>query len=86
MASLQKKGDSYYCQFCYHGRRRTFTVGAVDESEAENKARQVDYLLMRLKRRLLVLPEGGDIVTFIEHDGKPPDTGPTEDSSLLELQ
>ena len=77
MASLQKKGDSYYCQFCYHGRRHTFTVGAVEESEAENKARQVDYLLMRLKQRLIVLPEGTDIVTFVEHDGKPPDIGPT---------
>ncbi len=77
MASLQKKGDSYYCQFMYHGRRHTFTVGAVEESEAENKARQVDYLLMRLKQRLVVLPEGTDIVTFVEHDGKPPDIGPT---------
>src|SRR5271163_1574343 len=77
MASLQKKGDSYYCQFCYHGRRHTFTVGEVAESEAENKARQVDYLLMRLKQRLLVLPEGTDIVTFIQHDGTPPATGPT---------
>jgi integrase len=77
MASLQKKSDSYYCQFCYHGRRHTFTVGAVEQAEAENKARHVDYLLMRLKQRLVVLPEGTDIVTFIEHDGKPPDTGPT---------
>src|SRR5579864_1982093 len=77
MASLQKKGDSYYCQFMYHGRRHTFTVGPVEESEAENKARQVDYLLMRLKQRLIVLPEGLDIVTFVQHDGQPPDTGPT---------
>lgn len=77
MASLQKKGESYYCQFMYHGRRHTFTVGAVSEEEAGNKARQVDYLLMRLKQRLIVLPDGTDIVTFIEHDGKPPDIGPT---------
>ncbi|HJT76015.1 MAG TPA: site-specific integrase [Gemmataceae bacterium] len=77
MASLQKKGESYYCQFMYHGRRHTFTVGAVSEEEAGNKARQVDYLLMRLKQRLIVLPEGTDIVTFVEHDGKPPDIGPT---------
>jgi hypothetical protein len=77
MASLQKKGDSYYCQFMYHGRQHTFTVGTVEESEAENKARQVDYLLMRLKQRLLVLPDGTDIVTYVQHDGQPPDTGPT---------
>jgi integrase len=72
MASLQKKGESFYCQFMYHGKRHTFTVGAVSEEEAENKARQVDYLLMRLKQRLIVLPDGVDIVTFVEHDGKPP--------------
>jgi hypothetical protein len=77
MASLQKKGNSYYCQFVYHGKRHTFTVGAVEESEADNKARQVDYLLMRLKQKLIVLPDGTDIVTFIEHDGNPPDAGPT---------
>lgn len=72
MASLQKKGESYYCQFMYHGKRHTFTVGAVSDEEAGNKARQVDYLLMRLKQRLIVLPDGVDIVTFVEHDGKPP--------------
>ena len=32
---------------------------------------------MRLKQRLIVLPDGTDIVTFIEHDGNPPDIGPT---------
>src|SRR5579864_6615784 len=72
MASLQKKGESFYCQFMYHGKRLTFTVGAVSAEEAENKARQVDYLLMRLKQRLIVLPDGVDIVTFVEHDGKTP--------------
>lgn len=32
---------------------------------------------MRLKQKLLVLPAGADIVTFVEHDGKPPDIGTT---------
>src|SRR5262245_7855378 len=72
MASLQKKGESYYCQFMYKGKRHTFTVGAVKQDEAENKARQVDYLLMRLKQRLILLPDDVDIVTFVMHDGKPP--------------
>jgi hypothetical protein len=31
---------------------------------------------MRLKQRLLVLPEAADIVSFVEHEGKPPDAGP----------
>src|SRR5271167_4794909 len=77
MASLQERNGSYRILFCHHGKLHTFTIGQVEKDEAENKARQVDYLLMRLKQRLLVLPEGTDIVTFIEQDGKPPDMGPT---------
>jgi integrase len=77
MASLQERNGSYRILFSHHGKLHTFTIGKVEKDEAENKARQVDYLLMRLKQRLLVLPDGTDIVTFIEHDGKPPDIGPT---------
>lgn len=77
MASLQERNGSYRILFCYHGKLHAFTIGKVEQGEAENKARQVDYLLMRLKQRLLVLPDDTDIVTFVEHDGKPPDIGPT---------
>src|SRR5579871_3825779 len=77
MASLQERNGSYRILFCYHGKLHAFTIGKVSQDEAENKARQVDYLLMRLKQRLLVLPDGTDIVTFVEHDGKPRDLGPT---------
>src|SRR5437868_722747 len=77
MASLQERNGSYRVLFCHHGKLHSFTIGKVENEEAENKARQVDYLLMRLKQRLLVLPEGIDIVTFIEHDGKPSLSGPT---------
>ena len=34
MASLQKKGNSYYCQFTYHGKRHTFTVGASERGRS----------------------------------------------------
>jgi integrase len=77
MASLQERNGSYRVLFCYRSKLHSFTIGKVAKDEAENKARQADYLLMRLKQRLLVLPEGTDIVTFIQHDGKPPDAGPT---------
>jgi hypothetical protein len=72
MASLQKKGNGWYCQFLHHGKRHTFAVGAVTEEEAKAKASQVDYLLLRLKQRLIALPAGVGIVEFIQHDGKPP--------------
>lgn len=38
MASLQKKGDSWCCQFMYRGQRHIFTIGKVDETEANNTA------------------------------------------------
>jgi integrase len=81
MASLQERNGSYRVLFRYHGKLHTFTIGKVEKDEAENKARQVDYLLMRLKQRLLVLPDGTDIVTFVQHDGDPPKTGPTVPAS-----
>ena len=77
MASLQERAGNYRILFFYRGKQHTFTIGKVDRDEAETKTRQVDYLLMRLKQRLLVLPEGTDIVSFVEHEGKPPETGPT---------
>lgn len=69
MASLQQKGNGWYCQFLYHGKRHTFSVGPVSAEEAETKASQVDYLLMRLKQRLAVLPPGVGIVEYLQFDG-----------------
>src|ERR1043166_562739 len=72
MASLQKKGESWYCQFMYERRRHTLTIGPVAEQEAKTTAARVDYILMRVRQRLLQVPAGMDIITFIEHDGKAP--------------
>ena len=72
MATLQVRNNSYRILFMHLGRRYTFTLGEVAQDEAEAKSAQVDYLLMRLKQRLLTVPDGTDIVTFIQHDGKPP--------------
>jgi integrase len=77
MAALQERNGSYRILFYHHGKQHAFTIGDVGEDEAVAKARQVDYLLMRLKQRLIVLPDGIDIVTFLQHDGKPPAAGPT---------
>jgi len=73
MASLQERNGSYRVLFCYHSKQHAFTIGKVEPDEAQNKVKQVDYLLMRLKQRLITLPDGVDIVTFVEHDGNPPD-------------
>ncbi|HUY88464.1 MAG TPA: tyrosine-type recombinase/integrase [Pirellulales bacterium] len=74
MAGLQFRHGSYRVLFRHHGKQHAFTRGEVSQDEAESKARQVDYLLMRLKQRLAVLPPGMDIVEFVQFDGKPAPT------------
>jgi integrase len=70
MATLQKKGYGWYCQFVHHGKRHTVAIGRVSEAEARAKTDQVRYLMMRLKQGLLDLPAGVDIREFIQRDGK----------------
>jgi hypothetical protein len=48
----------------------------VTEQEAKAKASYVEYVLMRLKQRLIDLPPGIDIVEFVQHDGKQPNRHP----------
>jgi integrase len=72
MASIQKKGDGWYCQFTHRSRRHTFAIGKVDEAEARAVASRADYVLMRLKQGLMEFPAGADIVAFVQHDGRLP--------------
>src|SRR5207249_4987360 len=76
MASLMQQADRFYCQFKHLGKRHCFPLGKVDPDEAETKIGQVDYLLLRLRQGLMQLPVGTDIVTFLEFDGKTPETVP----------
>jgi integrase len=88
MASIQKKGDGWYCQFMFSRRRHTFAVGKVDEAEAEAIRARVEYVLMRLKQGLMKLPAGADIVTFVLHDGRPPSAvvDPAPSTTLREFR
>jgi integrase len=88
MASIQKKGESWYCQFLHHGKRHTFTIGAVEQDEAEAKAGQVDLLLLRLSQRLAVIPPGMTIVEYLKFDGRPlaPETPEIKDVKLWALK
>jgi hypothetical protein len=77
VASLQRKGNSWHCQFVYRRERRTWVLGEVEETEAHAIKGKVEYLLMRIKQHLLDVPAGMDIVTFLQYDGKPPQYAPT---------
>jgi integrase len=71
MASLQQRNGSFRFIFRHRGKQHFVTIGKVSREEAEAKAGQVQYLLLRLKQRLIHLPAGVDIVDFVSNDGKP---------------
>ena len=83
MASLQLRGSSWRVYFQYKGEQLTFTVGEVDEGEALQWKARTEFILMRLKQKLLSIPQGIDIVSFIQHDGKPPPTAQTPASTAM---
>src|SRR5262249_35185610 len=70
MASLLVKGDSYYCQFYYLGRRFTVTIGPVGKDEAEDFAGSVGQLLRRIKQGLVRVPPGVAITDFVLAGGQ----------------
>jgi integrase len=72
MASIQLRTGTYRVIFRFHGKQHFVMIGKVSAEEAEAKAAQVGYLLMRLKQGLIELPPGIGIVEFVQHDGKPP--------------
>jgi integrase len=74
MASLQLRSGSWRVIFRFRGLQHFVTIGEAEETEAQGVKARYEYLLRLLKQRLLTLPAGMDIVTFLGHDGKPPDT------------
>jgi integrase len=83
VASLQLRSGSWRVIFRYRGLQHFVTLGEVEEIEAQGVKARYEYLLRLLKQRLLTLPSGIDIVTFLRHDGKPPDFG--TETSLPEI-
>ena len=70
MASLQIRSGAWRVIFRYQGSQHFVIIGEVEETEAQGVKARYEYLLRLLKQRLLA---SMDIVTFLGHDGKPPD-------------
>ena len=70
MAWTQFRSGSFRILFRHGGRQHAFTIGGVSQAEANAKAAHVDYLLMRLRQVLIELPDGVDVVSFVEQDGR----------------
>lgn len=86
MAGIEFRSGSYRVLFRYQGKQCHFTLGQVSNTEAEAKAAQVGYLLLRLKQRLAVVPPGMDIVQYVQFDGKePPSIPPAQAPDKLTL-
>jgi integrase len=80
VASLQNRNGSWRVIFRFRGLQHFVTIGEAEETEAQGVKARYEYLLRLLKQRLLSLPAGMDIVTFLGHDGKPPDTNAESNS------
>ncbi len=65
MASVWTKEDHFYCQFYWHGKRRNFPLGDVNQEDAEETAGIVTGILDRVKRGEVHVPEDADIVAFV---------------------
>ena len=85
MASLQLRGDSWSCIFCYRGKRHWMTLGGIPEIDAQAAKSRVEYLLRLIKQRLLTPPPGCDIVAFMANDGKQPDEPPPPAKEVVTL-
>jgi integrase len=72
MATLQSRNGSHRLLFQYEGKQQAFTIGAVSLTEARQWKSRVEALLLRIRQRLLEVPEACSINDFILHDGKPP--------------
>src|SRR5581483_1034058 len=85
MAGIEQRSGSFRIVFRYQGKKHHFTLGEVSSDEADNKARQVDYLLMRLKQRLATIPPGVDIVDYVQFDGQRQTPAPAK-TTLAQLR
>ena len=70
MASLEKRKQTYRIVFMHGGKRYSFSLKTGDCREAEALAGGVEKVLMRIEQKLLKVPPGVDIVTFVQNDGQ----------------
>src|SRR5262245_60451010 len=80
MAALQERNGSYRVLFRYHTKQYSYPVGEVSADVAEIALNQVKTVVGRLKAGFLHLSPGTDLLTFIRHEGKPPEVYRAPDS------
>jgi hypothetical protein len=70
MAFLEKRGDRFEVIFRHGGRRYTHTLNTTDESIAQELTGGIEKTLMLLDQKLLKVPDGVEILSFIVSNGE----------------
>jgi integrase len=70
MAFLEQRGQRYRIIFRYAGTRYTHSLKTTDQSVAEGLKGGVERTLMLLDQKVLRLPEGADLLTFVLSNGQ----------------
>jgi hypothetical protein len=73
VASLQNRNGRFKLTFVYLGRRHYLTLGKVGQDEADATAGKVDLFLLRIRQKLIRVPPGVSIKTFVLNDGRVPE-------------
>jgi integrase len=74
VAALQLRNESWRFIFRFKGQQYFLTIGKVEEIDAQSIKARYEHILRLLKQHLLTLPAGMNICTFLQYDGKPPDS------------
>jgi hypothetical protein len=70
MAVTEKRGEWYWIDFRFGGRRYRQSLKTHDPTVAETVAGGVKHTLMLLEQEALQIPEGADIVSFVLSGGR----------------
>jgi integrase len=74
VASLELRSKTFRVVFMYAGRKYNYTLETGDRDTAQALCGGVEKTMMLIGQGALVVPEGADVVEFVKHGGKPPDT------------
>jgi integrase len=71
MASIQQKGNGFYCQFLFKGKRHTFAVGRITKLQADARAERVEEVLTSIAKGDLELASGAAVIAHVRHGHSP---------------
>ena len=70
MATIERRNNRFRLIFYHHGRRYPASLKTTNEREANAIAGSVERTLQLLEQRVLEMPNGSDLVTFVLSGGK----------------